>query len=377
MAEKARLLQGNQAIAEGAIKAGVRFFAGYPITPSTEVAEIMAEELPKIGGKFIQMEDEIASMACIIGGALAGEKVLTASSGPGISLKQENIGYASMAEIPCVIVNVQRLGPSTGGPTSPAQGDVMQARWGTHGDHPIITLYPSSVKECFELTVKAVNFAEKYRIPVYLLLDESVGHMREKVVLPEAHEIEIIDRKRPSSSENYQPYATDESLIPAMADFGTGYKWHVTGLVHDETGFPSNSPVVAQKSLKRLMDKLEKYKDEIIMWEEEQTEDADIVVVAYGSIARSAYEAIGELRKEGIKVGLFKPLTIWPFPEKALENLSEKVKKFIVAEMNYGQVFLEVDRACKKNAQVEGLFKVNGDMITPAEIVNKVKEVLK
>lgn len=377
MVEKARLLQGNQAIAEGAIKAGVRFFAGYPITPSTEVAEIMAEELPKIGGKFIQMEDEIASMACIIGGALAGEKVLTASSGPGISLKQENIGYASMAEIPCVIVNVQRLGPSTGGPTSPAQGDVMQARWGTHGDHPIITLYPSSVKECFELTVKAVNFAEKYRIPVYLLLDESVGHMREKVVLPEAHEIEIIDRKRPSSSENYQPYATDESLIPAMADFGTGYKWHVTGLVHDETGFPSNSPVVAQKSLKRLMDKLEKYKDEIIMWEEEQTEDAEIVLVAYGSIARSAYEAIEELRKEGIKVGLFKPLTIWPFPEKALENLSKKVKKFIVAEMNYGQIFLEVDRACKKNAQVEGLFKVNGDMITPAEIVNKVKEVLK
>lgn len=375
--KKARLLQGNHACTLGALAAGVRFYAGYPITPSTEIAEIMSEELPKLGGKFIQMEDEIASMACILGASLTGQKVLTASSGPGISLKQENIGFAAMAEIPCVIVNVQRLGPSTGGPTSPAQGDIMQARWGTHGDHPIIALCPSSVKECFDLTVTAVNFTEKYRVPVYLLLDEIVGHMREKVVLPNPEELELVERKKPTCAPHeYKPYATDDSLIPEMADFGTGYKWHVTGLFHDETGFPSNSSQVAERLITRLMNKIEKYKDEICMWEERETDDAELLLVTYGCTARSAQEAVKLLRAEGIKIGLFRPKTIWPFPELPLGKLAQHVKYVIVPEMNLGQLYYEVDRICKDKAKVFGLFKANGELITPEEIITKVREVL-
>lgn len=374
---KARLIQGNQACAEGAIAAGVTFFAGYPITPSTEIAEIMSEELPKIGGKFIQMEDEIGSMACILGASLTGKKVLTASSGPGISLKQEAIGYASMAEIPCVIVNVQRLGPSTGGPTSTAQGDIMQARWGTHGDHPIIALCPSTVKECFDLTVKAVNFAEKFRTPVYVLLDEIIGHMREKVILPNKEDIEIVDRKRPSTKPgDYKPYRTDESLIPEMADYGTGYKWHVTGLHHDETGFPTTKPALVEKLMNRLMSKLDKYKEEILLWQEESTDDAEVLIVAYGSTARSALDAVEKLREAGIKVGLFRPITIWPFPEEALARLAANVKGVIVPEMNYGQLYLEVERICKDKCKTSGLFKVNSEPITPDEIIAKVREVL-
>jgi len=374
---KARLIQGNQACAEGAIAAGVTFFAGYPITPSTEIAEIMSEELPKIGGKFIQMEDEIGSMACILGASLTGKKVLTASSGPGISLKQEAIGYASMAEIPCVIVNVQRLGPSTGGPTSTAQGDIMQARWGTHGDHPIIALCPATVKECFDLTVKAVNFAEKFRTPVYVLLDEIIGHMREKVILPNKEDIEIVDRKRPSTKPgDYKPYRTDESLIPEMADYGTGYKWHVTGLHHDETGFPTTKPALVEKLMNRLMSKLDKYKEEILLWQEESTDDAEVLIVAYGSTARSALDAVEKLREAGIKVGLFRPITIWPFPEEALARLAANVKGVIVPEMNYGQLYLEVERICKDKCKTSGLFKVNSEPITPDEIIAKVREVL-
>jgi len=376
-AQKARLIQGNRACAEGALKAGVRFYAGYPITPSTEIAEIMSEELPKLGGKFIQMEDEIASMACVIGAALTGQKVLTASSGPGISLKQEAIGYAAMAEIPCVIVNVQRLGPSTGAPTSSAQGDIMQARWGTHGDHPIIALCPSSVHECFTLTITAYNFAEKYRTPVYILLDEIVGHMREKVELPDDNELEIINRKKPNCKPNqYKPYQIDESMIPAMADFGTGYKWHVTGLFHDETGFPTGKPEVIDAQLKRLMSKLAKYEQEILLWDETLTEDAEILIVGYGSTARSALDAVETLRAEGVKVGLFRPITIWPFPEKALRAKLEKVKHIIVPEMNYGQLALEVERVCRDKAPVSGLFKVNSLPISPDEIAAKVREVL-
>lgn len=375
--KKARLIQGNRACSEGALCAGVRFYAGYPITPSTEIAEIMSEELPKLGGKFIQMEDEIASMACIIGAALTGEKVLTASSGPGISLKQEAIGFACMAEIPCVIVNVQRLGPSTGGPTSTAQGDIMQARWGTHGDHPIIALCPSSVHECFTLTVTAYNFAEKLRTPVYILLDEIIGHMREKVELPNDDEIEIINRKKPNCTpDKYKPYEIDESMIPAIANFGSGYKWHVTGLLHDETGFPTGKPEIIDAQLKRLMGKIRKYEEEILLWEEVETNDAEILIVAYGSSARSALDAVETLRKDGLKVGMFRPITIWPFPEKALRAQLEQVKHILVPEMNYGQLILEVERVCKDKAPVSGLFKVNSLPITPDEIVAKVREVL-
>ena len=253
---KIRLMQGNEACVEGALYAGMKFYAGYPITPSTEIAEISAQKLPLVGGKFIQMEDEIAGMAAVIGASLCGLKSMTATSGPGFSLKQENLGFACITEVPCVVVNVQRGGPSTGLPTSVAQGDVMQAKWGTHGDHPVIALTPSSVKECYELTIKAFNYSEKYRTPVIVLLDEVIGHMRERIELYEEGEGEIIDRKAPKDGEDYVPYRPDEDLVPKMAPFGEGYKYHVTGLVHSESGFPSSSPKVAQDLITRLTDKV-------------------------------------------------------------------------------------------------------------------------
>lgn len=377
MQNKYRLMQGNEACLEGAIAAGMRFFAGYPITPSTEIAEQASEKLPLVGGKFIQMEDEIASMAAIIGASLTGLKSMTATSGPGFSLKQENIGYASYTEIPCVVVNVQRGGPSTGLPTAPAQGDVMQARWGTHGDHPIIALSPNSVKESFDLTVKAFNLSEKYRVPVILLLDEVIGHMREKVLLPTSNEIEIIDRKRPDCSfEEYLPYMADEDLVPKMADFGTGYRYHVTGLSHDETGFPSNSSLVADKLIRRLMNKIELHKNDIIDYEEQNTEDAEVLLVSFGGVSRSANEAMKALRQKGVKVGSFRPITIWPFPEERLIELSKKVKAIIVVEMNLGQLVYEVERVCNKYTTVDRVNKVNGEIIYPEEIIQKVEEVL-
>lgn len=377
MKSKVRLMQGNEACVEGAIAAGMRFYAGYPITPSTEIAELSAEKLPLVGGKFIQMEDEIASMAAIIGASLTGLKSMTATSGPGFSLKQENIGYAGIAEVPCVIVNVQRGGPSTGQPTSPAQGDVMQARWGTHGDHPIIALTPSSVRETYDLTIRAFNLSEKYRVPVILLMDEVIAHMREKVQLPDPSEIEIVDRKKPTcNSEEYLPYKAEEDLVPPMADFGTGYRYHVTGLVHDETGFPSNSPEVADKLIRRLSNKIEMHKDDIISWEEENTEDAEILILSYGCVARAAKSAVKALRSKGVKVGFIRPISIWPFPEKRLKELTAGVKTIVVAEMNLGQLVLEVERICGALARIERVNKVNGEIIYPEEIIEKIEEVL-
>lgn len=377
MESKIRLMQGNEACVEGAIAAGMKFYAGYPITPSTEIAELSAERLPLSGGKFMQMEDEIGGMAAVIGASLTGAKSMTATSGPGFSLKQEGIGYAAIAEVPCVIVNVQRGGPSTGMPTSPAQGDVMQARWGTHGDHPIITLTPSSVGETFDLTVKAFNMAERYRTPVILLMDEVIAHMREKVQLPALSEIEITDRKRPCcSTEEYLPYRPDEDLISPMADFCTGYRYHVTGLIHDETGFPSNNGAEADKLIRRLSEKIELHKDEILLWEEENTKDAEIIILSYGCTARSSRSAMKTLRSEGIKAGIFRPITIWPFPEKRIRELAEKVKCIIVPEMNLGQLVLEVERICNNLIEVKRLNKVNGEMIYPDEIVKKIKEVI-
>lgn len=377
MSKKVRLMQGNEACVEGAIAAGMKFYAGYPITPSTEIAEISAERLPKIGGKFIQMEDEIAGIAAAIGASLTGVKTMTATSGPGFSLKQENIGYAAIAEIPVVVVDVQRSGPSTGQPTSPSQGDMMQAKWGTHGDHPVIALCPSSVKETFDLTVKAFNFAEKYRMPVLLMMDEVIGHMREKIEIPNPSEIEVIDRKRPTcSSDEYLPFKPEANLVPLMADFGTGYRYHVTGLVHDETGFPSNSTEVADKLVRRLMDKIELNKEDIISWEEENTEDADIIIFAYGCVARAAKTAIKMLRAKGVKVGLFRPITVWPFPEERLIELSKKVKTIVAPEMNLGQMVLEVERLCGKYTKIEKVNKVNGEIIYPEEIVAKIEEVM-
>lgn len=368
-----KLVQGNEACVEGALAAGMRFFAGYPITPSTEIAEISSQKLPKIGGKFIQMEDELASIAAIIGGSLAGLKSMTATSGPGFSLMQENIGYAAITEIPCVIVNVQRGGPSTGLPTSPAQGDVMQAKWGTHGDHPAIALTPNSVQETYEYTVKAFNLAEKYRTPVILLMDETVGHMREKMVFKDTSEIEIINRKKPTCKpEDYVAYRPDEDMIPPMASFGEGYRYHVTGLTHDETGFPTNSNEISEKLINRIVNKVEKNIDDFAYYEEYKLEDAEIVIVAYGGVSRSAKSAVDKLREKNIKVGLFRPITIWPFLEKQILKVSQNAKEIYVAEMNLGQYFLEVDRVACKNSTVKKINKINGELITPDEIVEAI-----
>lgn len=367
---KARLMQGNEACAEGAIAAGVRFFAGYPITPSTEVAETMARLLPRVGGKFVQMEDEIASMGAILGASLAGMKAMDATSGPGFSLKQELIGYAACAEIPCVLVNVQRVGPSTGQPTAPSQADVMQARWGTHGDHPIIALAPWSVRETYDTTVMAVNYAERFRTPVILLMDEIVGHLRENVVLPEPEELQLYPRRTPKKTraEGYEPFEPDEDLVPNVADFGTGYRIHVTGLIHDDTGFPVGSPKVTEESIRRLHEKIARAGEEIIHTEEYFMDDAEYAVVAFGGTARTAYEAVANARRKGQRVGLLRLMTIWPFADKAIERLAARVKGITVAELNYGQIVNEVRRAAAGKCRVELCGKYNMKAFEPAEI---------
>lgn len=372
------LMQGNEAVVEGALAAGMRFYSGYPITPSTEIAEISAERLPCLGGAFIQMEDEIGGIAAAIGASLTGAKAMTATSGPGFSLKLENIGYAAIAEIPLVIVNVQRGGPSTGLPTSPAQGDVMQAKWGTHGDHPVIAITPSSVRESYLLTVRAFNLAEKYRMPVILLTDEVVGHMREKIEIPTPDEIEIINRIKPTEPpEDYRPYGVVEGeIVPRMASFGDGYRYHVTGLFHDETGFPSNSPQNADVMLRRIMDKITNNLDDILDYDEYRMEDADFVILSYGSTARTARSAVNKLREEGIKAGLFRPITIWPFPEERVKHLAAGVKGILVAEMNLGQLVLEVQRVVEGRTPVYHIGRANGDVLAPSELVARVKEVL-
>lgn len=376
MSKNIRLMQGNEACVEGALAAGMRFFAGYPITPSTEIAELSALNLPKVGGKFIQMEDEIASMGAVIGASLTGVKSMTATSGPGFSLKQENIGFACLTEVPCVIVNVQRGGPSTGLPTLPSQGDVMQARWGTHGDHPIIAIAPSSVREVHDMTIRAFNLSEKYRVPCILLMDEVVAHMREKVELPDKSEINIIDRKKPDPSIiDYKPYMDyDGDGIPPMVNFGEGIPFHVTGLTHDVSGSPSTNANVAENLMNRLMKKINDNLDDIIEYDKLLTEDAETVIVSFGSTARSVQRAVHLLRQEGLKVGMIRLKTIWPFAHDAIRNLS-KAKNVIVAEMNYGQLLETVQASAAGRFNVSGLNKFNGELITPEEVVDKVKEV--
>lgn len=375
---KVLLLQGNQAVVEGAIAAGVKFFAGYPITPSTEVAESLAEKLPKNCGKFIQMEDEIASMGAVIGASLTGKKVMTATSGPGFSLKQELIGYACAAEIPLVIVNVQRVGPSTGQPTSPSQGDVMQARWGTHGDHWLIALTPASVPECFELTLRAYALSEKYRVPVILLMDEVIGHMREKIELPDDYsDFPQAERKQPDCApEDFKAYATDESLVPAMPAFGSGYRWHVTGLVHDETGFPKGTPAATLAAANRQRAKLENNLDDIVQVENYRMEDADFAVVAFGGAARTAYETVDMARAEGLKVGLVRPVTIWPFAEAQMKELAGRVKGILVHELNCGQYVHEVERAVNGKVPVSLYAKYDNEPATPAQLLEEVKKAM-
>ncbi len=366
-----RLMQGNEACAQGALRAGVNFFAGYPITPSTEIAEIMARKLPQKGGKFIQMEDEIASMAAVIGASLTGAKTLTATSGPGFSLKQENIGFALMTEIPCVIVNVQRLGPSTGAPTLPAQGDVLQTRWGTHGEHTIIVLSPASVEEAYYLIVTAFNFSEKLRTPVILLLDETIGHLRESVDLEKYREIRIVNRQLPRvSPEKYLPYAAEENEAPPMIPFGEGYRYHVTGLVHDETGFPcTGNNTAIEKLLRRLNGKIKAHLEEILLFRELLTEDAEYLIIAYGAVARSAAEAVKLARNEGVKAGLLQMQTLWPFDADFIYKKTSQKKTVFVPEMNLGQYAGEVRKAIGNTVPVIPIPQVDGMLIHPRKIL--------
>ncbi len=368
-----QLLQGNRAVALGALAVGCRFYAGYPITPSSEIAETMSRELPRAGGVFIQMEDEIASLAAVIGASVGGLKAMTATSGPGFSLMQENLGYAIVAEIPCVIANVMRTGPSTGLPTSPSQGDVMQARWGTHGDHPIIALSPASVRETFDLTVKAFNLSEEYRTPVLLLMDEVVGHMRERVDLPTS-EVSIVNREMPTvPPEWYEPFGHPPSDVPALAPFGEGYRFHITGLLHDARGFPTSRSDEIQPWIERVFRKLDGNLDKIAMWEEDGLADARVVVVVYGSTARSARQAIKVARaRYGRKVGLLRLQTLWPFPEEIVERAAEGAQRLIVVEMNLGQIALEVERIAGRK-KVLRVGRADGQMVTPEQIVDAIR----
>jgi 2-oxoglutarate/2-oxoacid ferredoxin oxidoreductase subunit alpha len=369
-----KLLMGNEACAEGALAAGVRFYGGYPITPSNEIGEILSSRLPAVGGRFIQMEDEIGSMAAIIGASIAGLKSMTATSGPGFSLMQENLGFAAIAEVPCVVVNVMRAGPSTGMPTLPAQGDVMQARWGTHGDHPSIVLCPSSVREVFDLTVTAVNFSEKYRMPVILLMDEVIGHLREKVTLPQPESIQVFERPRPDCPpEWYKPFEDSKTGVPPMAAFGDGYRYHITGLTHDIMGFPTTKKDEVELLMQRLFRKIRQGFEEIMLYETFLMEDATAAIVAYGCTARSAKSAVLMLRKEGMKVGLLKFSTLWPFPRIAIESLPEQVQDLVVPEMNMGQLYREVVRVGHGRFRVRKVSRIDGELITPQEIIYGLK----
>lgn len=368
-----QLLQGNEALAEGALAAGCRFFAGYPITPASEISERLSWRLPQLDGTFIQMEDEIASMGAVIGASLAGVKSMTATSGPGFSLMQENLGFACMAEVPCVVVNVMRGGPSTGLPTNPSQMDVMQARWGTHGDHPIIVLCPSSVEECFHLAVKAFNFSEKYRTPVILLLDEVVAHMREKVILPDPAGVEVFNRVKPSvPPEWYLPYEDTSFGVPPMGIFGEGYRYHVTGLVHDIRGFPTLRQDEIEPFLLRLFRKISTHYEELQIARSHRTEDAEWVIVAYGCVARAGHRAMAEGRARGMKVGLLELVTLWPFGRRFIEPLARAGKTLVVPEMNMGQLSREVKRVSRGMSPVLTVNKIDGTMITPAEILERI-----
>jgi len=373
-----RLMQGNEACALGAIYAGCRFFGGYPITPSTEIAEGMARMLPRHGGRFIQMEDEIGSIASVIGASVAGVKAMTATSGPGYSLMQENIGYAYMAEVPCVIVDVQRGGPSTGLPTKVSQSDTMQARWGTHGDYYAIAVAPASVKECFQQTVKAFNFSERFRTPVTVLTDEVLGHMREMMAVPEPGELEVFDRVKPDvPSEWYHHFEVTPNLVSPMASFGEGYRYNITGLTHDQEGFPTANPVEIKSKMDKLRYKIARFADELLQLETEMMDDAVIAVFAYGIAARAARQAVAMARDKRIRVGLIRPITIWPFPDDRLHQILEraKVKTALVVELNMGQMAYEMQRVVPRNCRVEQLNRYDGEILNPVEIFKRIMEV--
>jgi 2-oxoglutarate ferredoxin oxidoreductase subunit alpha len=367
-------MNGDVACAEGAIAAGCRFFGGYPITPATEVAERMSERLPKVGGVFVQMEDELASMNAILGASWAGVKSMTATSGPGFSLMMENLGLGIMLETPCVVVNVQRGGPSTGLPTLVGQGDMMQARWGSHGPYEIIALAPSSPQELFDQTIIAFNLSEKFRTPVLVMTDESVGHMTERVVVPHPDEIDLVPRRKPTvPPSEYRPYDWDEDLVPPMAVAGEGYRFHVTGLTHDERGYPMTVAPAQAKYVQRLLDKIRLNLDDIVILEEDGIEGADVVVVSYGISARVAQLPVQMARQQGLKVGLLKLVTVWPFPEEHIRELAKQVKTFVVPEINAGQVVLEVERCAGGNARTILVPQLGGDIHHPEEILEAIR----
>jgi len=371
-------ISGNEAIAEGCLAAGCRFFGGYPITPSSEIAERMARRLPQVGGIFIQMEDEIASIATILGASWAGKKSMTATSGPGISLMMENIGLAAMTETPCVIINVQRGGPSTGLPTLVGQGDVMQARWGSHGDYELIALAPNSVQEAFDLAIEAFNLAEEYRTPVIMLTDESICHMFEKLVIPSKSKIKIKNRKKPTGSKkNHLSYKPDADMIPPMAAAGEGYNVFVTGLTHDEKGYPVISAEAQEKLVRRLNDKILLNEEKIRITETYKTDDAKVLIISFGITSRAAKGAVNLAREKGIKAGLLRLVTIWPFPAKLIEELSKKVDAIVVAEINNGQIIKEVKEAVGKKIPIVLSGKLGGSVHTPVEILAKIEEVNK
>ena len=380
MGKRFQLLQGNEAVVEGGIAAGMKFYAGYPITPSTEIAERSALRLPQVGGKFIQMEDEIGGIAAALGASVAGLKSMTATSGPGFSLKQENIGYAAIAEIPIVIVEVQREGPSTGLPTSPSQGDLMQSKWGTHGDHPVIVISPSSVQECYTEAVRAFNMAERFRVPVIFLMDEIIGHLREGCELIPPEELEISDRRVDRSFNGTLAYAVQEgNYVPEYAPFGEGDKFNVTGLFHDLDGFPTNDNNITDTQERRLIDKIRMRRDRIQKWEEVDCEDCETLIVCFGGTARAVQGAMEDAKDmDFVKVGMFRPITVWPFPEEALLKVikeNKHLRQIIVAEHNDGQMLLEVQRIVEGRVPVDFLGKIDGNTITPTDVIDKVKEV--
>ena len=382
MAEKGVLcgeyfLNGDNACAEGAISAGCRFFAGYPITPATEIAERMSERLPQVGGTYIQMEDELASMNAILGASWAGVKSMTSTSGPGFSLMMENLGLGVMLETPCVLVNIQRAGPSTGLPTMVAQADMMQARWGAHGSYEIIAVTPSSIQEMFDLTIRAFNLSEKYRVPVLVMADEAIGHMSEKLVIPEVKPVDLVNRKKPEvASDKYLPYAADDDLIPPMAIAGQGYHFHTTGLTHDERGYPVMTVETQDKLIRRLVNKIKLNHQDIIQLKEFMVEDADIIVCSYGISARISRLAIELARQEGIKAGLVQLMTVWPFAEERIRELARTAKAFIVPELNMGQIVLEVER-CAGGVKTISVPHPGGAVHQPKVILDAIREAAK
>lgn len=368
-------MNGDVACAEGAISAGCRFFAGYPITPATEIAERMSQRLPEVGGIYIQMEDELASISAILGASWGAAKAMTATSGPGFSLMMENIGLGIMLETPCVVVDVQRAGPSTGLPTLAGQGDMMQARWGSHGCYEIIALSPSSPQEIYEYTIKAFNLSERYRVPVLIMADEAVGHMSERVVIPPPEEIPLYPRRKPLLPPGeYWPYVPDSDLVPPMASAGEGYRFHVTGLTHDERGYPAMNAVAQDKLVRRLVEKIERNRDDIIEIDSDGLEGAEVVVCSYGISARIARSAVERARMEGIKVGMLKLVTVWPFPEDTIRKLASEVRAFVVPEINYGQIALEVERCAGGAAATVLVPHMGGGVHRPETILEAIRE---